>query len=196
MKIFISCDEAFEDFAQPIEARLKHVGYKVILPDTYENKVESIKESDMILVINLEQKNIPGYIGGESFIDIYLAHVNKKKIYLYNQIPEYNLTKEIERVKPIVISGDLSEMQYYWYLDNLLTFESNPEGFTIEEWSELKGYVDETFFKYAMYIHRKHLVKDSKTEKIHLGENGQKHIDEHRNKFKEPIEYKVYKKTK
>jgi len=71
----------------------------------YFNK---IKESDAILVLNLEKKGIPNYIGPNVFLEIGFAHVLDKKIFLYNDIPKnVNFQDEIQEINPSVINGDL-----------------------------------------------------------------------------------------
>ena len=71
-----------------------------------------IKKSDALLTLNYEKKNIPNYIGGNTFLEIGFAHVLDKKIYLLNPIPEIEFYKtEIEAMKPIVINGDLSKIK-------------------------------------------------------------------------------------
>jgi len=73
-----------------------------------------IKDSDAILVLNLEKKDIKGYIGGSTLMEMGFAYGHKKKIYLYNPIPEkserIHYTDEIIDMKPVVINGDLSKI--------------------------------------------------------------------------------------
>lgn len=118
------------------EKKLKKSGYKIILPkSTYEyakmknfdkmhsestrNKIEyglirdyynQIKDSDAILVINVERKNIKGYIGGNSFLEMGFAFVLNKPIYLLNKIPEMSYRDEIEAMNPIILNGNLSKI--------------------------------------------------------------------------------------
>jgi len=85
--------------------QLKAEGHEVILPkfteeyarlddeeemhsESAENKVEDdlikhywkvIQDSDAILVVNKKRKGIPGYIGGNTFLEMGFAHVLEKK---------------------------------------------------------------------------------------------------------------------
>jgi hypothetical protein len=73
----------------------------------YYNK---IKNSDAILVLNLEKKGIPGYIGGNSFLEMGFAFVLGKTIFLYNSIPEMAYSDEIKEMDLVVINGDTSKI--------------------------------------------------------------------------------------
>ena len=69
-----------------------------------------ISESDAIFVLNLEKKGIPGYIGGNTFLEMGFAYVLDKKIYLYNNIPDVSYSDEIIAMRPFVLEGDLSRI--------------------------------------------------------------------------------------
>jgi len=67
--------------------------------------------ADAVLVMNLDKNGIKNYIGGNTLMEIGFAHVLNQKIFLYNTIPEMSYCKsEIQAVKPIIISGDLSKI--------------------------------------------------------------------------------------
>ncbi len=74
-----------------------------------------IKDSDVILVLNLSKKGIEGYIGGSSLMEMGFAYVMDKKIYLYNPIPvksqQMHYIDEIIDLKPIVLNGDLNKIK-------------------------------------------------------------------------------------
>jgi hypothetical protein len=119
------------------EKKLIELGHEVILPEfTHEyaqmetlskmhtesarNKVDydlirgyfdKIKSGDAILIVNVERKNIPGYIGGNSFLEMGFAHILNKPIYLLNQIPEIGYRDEIEAMNPIVLNGILENIK-------------------------------------------------------------------------------------
>ncbi|MFA5080348.1 MAG: hypothetical protein WC472_01850 [Candidatus Paceibacterota bacterium] len=116
------------------EKKLQELGHQVVLPEfTYEyanmdttdemhiesakNKVEydlirgyfeKIKESDAILVINIERKNIKGYIGGNTFLEMGFALILNKLIYLLEEIPDLNYRDEIAAMNPIILNGDFT----------------------------------------------------------------------------------------
>ena len=62
-------------------------------------------------VCNYDKKDIKGYIGGNTLMEMGLAFFLKKKIYLLNEIPEISYKEEILGVKPIIIIGDLSKIE-------------------------------------------------------------------------------------
>jgi len=119
-----------------VERKLKENGHEVVLPDfvrdyalmdtiekmhteSARNKVEhdlirdyfrKIKESDAIIVVNIERKGIKGYVGGNSFLEIGFAFVLNKKIYLLNEVPDMGYRDEIEAMSPVILGGDLSKI--------------------------------------------------------------------------------------
>lgn len=74
----------------------------------------AIVSSDAVLVVNLEKNGQKNYIGGNVFLEIGFAYVNKKKIFMYNDYPAKEDCKyldEIEAMQPIVINQDLSKLE-------------------------------------------------------------------------------------
>jgi hypothetical protein len=68
-----------------------------------------ILQSDAILIVNLEKKGIKNYIGGNCLMEMGMAYVNKKKIFLLNDIPsEVPYIDEIKAMDPICLKGNLS----------------------------------------------------------------------------------------
>jgi len=70
-----------------------------------------IKESDAILVVNVNKKGIKNYIGGNTFLEIGFAYVLDKKIFLLNPIPEVSYKDEVISCNPIVIKKDLDKIK-------------------------------------------------------------------------------------
>jgi len=74
-----------------------------------------IKNSDAILVLNLDKKGVANYIGGSVLMEMGFAYGQGKKIFLYNPIPQrgeqMHYVDEILDLKPIVIDGDLSQIK-------------------------------------------------------------------------------------
>ncbi len=71
----------------------------------------SIKNSDAILVCNFDKNGIKNYIGGNTLMEIGFAHVNDKKVFLLNPIPEdVSYVDEIEAMVDVVLNGDLNEI--------------------------------------------------------------------------------------
>ncbi len=133
MKIFIISSATFYDKIKPIKEDLESMGFELLLPNTYDkrnlvkeswekgNEVhaklvqslfkmseEKIKSVDAVLCINFEKNNIENYIGGATFVELYEAFKNNKKIYLYHDIPKGMLYDEISSFEPIVINEDLT----------------------------------------------------------------------------------------
>jgi len=68
-----------------------------------------ILQSDAILIVNLEKKGIKNYIGGNCLMEMGMAYVNNKKIFLLNDIPVgISYLDEIKAMDPICLHGNLS----------------------------------------------------------------------------------------
>ena len=71
-----------------------------------------ILQSDAILIVNLEKKGIKNYIGGNCLMEMGMAYVNNKKIFLLNDIPAgVSYIDEIIAMEPVCLKGDLSAIQ-------------------------------------------------------------------------------------
>lgn len=137
MKIVICGSMTASKIMVEAEKELKEIGHEIILPeftreyatmDTFDkmhtefarNKVEhdlirghfeKIRNSDAILVVNVERKGIEGYIGGNSFLEMGFAFVLNKPIYLLYKIPNLDYKDEIEAMSPAILNGDFSKIQ-------------------------------------------------------------------------------------
>ena len=69
-----------------------------------------IQESDAILVVNIERKGIPGYIGGNTFLEIGFAHVLGKQVFLLHPLPEMAYTDELLAMQPTVLDGNVEKL--------------------------------------------------------------------------------------
>ena len=68
-----------------------------------------ILQSDAILIVNLEKMGIKNYIGGNCLMEMGMAYVNNKKIFLLNDIPVgISYLDEIKAMDPICLHGNLS----------------------------------------------------------------------------------------
>lgn len=133
MKIFMIGSSSVYDKMEPIRNELERMGHKVTNPNSYDNpnieeeawamgfeahaeldrilfkqSEDTIKNVDAVLCINLDKHDIKNYIGGATFIEIYEAFKNEKKIFLYHDIPEGILYDEIAGFNPKVINEDLT----------------------------------------------------------------------------------------
>jgi len=72
---------------------------------------KKIEMSDAILVLNYDRDDTPGYIGGNTFLEMGIAHYLNKKIFLWKR-PSENLPyfEEIMALNPIIINGKLEEI--------------------------------------------------------------------------------------
>ncbi len=70
-----------------------------------------ILQSDAILVVNLEKKGIKNYIGGNCLMEMGMAYVNSKKIFLLNDIPTKTAyIDEIKAMNPVCLNGNLKNI--------------------------------------------------------------------------------------
>lgn len=71
----------------------------------------AIAGSDAILVLNYDKNGIKNYIGGNTLMEMGFAHVNDKKIFLLNPIPEeVSYVAEIKAMVDVVLNGDLTKI--------------------------------------------------------------------------------------
>jgi hypothetical protein len=64
--------------------------------------LEKIKKGDAILVLNERLKDIDGYIGANSFLEMGFALCLNKKIFLLNKIPDQPNSVEIGGMMPTI----------------------------------------------------------------------------------------------
>jgi nucleoside 2-deoxyribosyltransferase len=119
-----------------IQGKLESLGHELSFPNTYpdvgaedrirlvseeergkwkatmfEKSLKSIERNDAVLVLNFNKDDYKNYIGGATFLEMYDAFRLKKKIFMYNDIPEGILKDEIGGFLPIVINGDLTKIK-------------------------------------------------------------------------------------
>jgi hypothetical protein len=77
-----------------------------------DKHIERIKNSNAILVLNLDKDGKDGYIGGNTFLEMGIAYYLNKKIFLWKK-PSENLSyfEEIMGLNPIVINEKLEEIK-------------------------------------------------------------------------------------
>lgn len=76
--------------------------------DFIREHFKKIDQADAILILNYEKKGIPGYIGGNTFLEMGYAFGLGKKVYLLYPIPDMDYKTEMHAIQPIVIDGDLA----------------------------------------------------------------------------------------
>lgn len=141
MKIVICGSSAFKEKMLEYRDKLVSLGHEAIVHPDYEafvrgekqeiwNQVtagehhkakkeqgyirwyyDAIFNSDAILVLNFEKRGIKDYIGGNTLMEIGFAHVNDKKIFLLNPIPEeVSYVDEIKAMVDNILDDDLSKI--------------------------------------------------------------------------------------
>ncbi len=84
---------------------------RVIMDDLIREHYEKIKDSQAILVANFDKNGISNYIGGNTLMEMGFAHVLRKKIFVYGEIPEMIYTEEIRAMQPIILNKDLTKIK-------------------------------------------------------------------------------------
>lgn len=132
MKIFVCSSKVFYPKVSPIKDELESAGHIITLPNSYINpgkelemhavgakehaqwkasmlrlQKQKVETNDAILVLNFEKNGQPNYIGGATFLEMYMAFDLGRPIFLYNDIPDGSLRDEILSFEPVVISGNL-----------------------------------------------------------------------------------------
>lgn len=136
MKVLVVCSTSFYDKVENVKNGLEKNGHIVYLPNCYDDPVtnednklmsdeeyldffrsmyyesrDKIAEVDAILVLNYTKvKNgvsLDNYIGASTFLEMYEAFMNGKKIFMMNDYPDNMLYDEIKGFGPIIINGNV-----------------------------------------------------------------------------------------
>lgn len=137
MKITICGSSAFKEQMVDYKNKLQELGHEPVIHPDYEAFVRGEKQdiveriatehaavkrqygyikwyhdaiagSDAILVLNFDKKGIANYIGGNTLMEIGFAHVNGKKVFLLNPVPqEVSYKDEIEAMMDVILGGKL-----------------------------------------------------------------------------------------
>ncbi len=132
MKVLICCSKHFYSRIEEIAEILKNKGHEISYPNSFDEpfaeekfKLMSVKEhvewkgmmmrrdesnirsQDAILVLNFEKNGIPNYVGGATFLEIYVAWKMGKKIFFYNSLPSCSFTDELKGINSILINRNL-----------------------------------------------------------------------------------------
>lgn len=68
---------------------------------------KKIGNADAILVVNCSAKGIDNYIGGNTAMEMYSAHVQNKPIFVLNDLPkDLSYQEEILAMRPICLKGN------------------------------------------------------------------------------------------
>ena len=139
MKILIICSTSFYDRIKDVAEVLTKNGHQVKMPNCYDAPVtnddnkkmseqeykdffarmyqesrESVSNVDAVLVLNYTKvknsQNYDNYIGASTFLEMYEAFMQNKKIYMMNDYPDNMLLDEIKGFNPTIINGDLNKI--------------------------------------------------------------------------------------
>jgi hypothetical protein len=69
-----------------------------------------IVKSDAVLICNFDNMGIINKIGGNTLIEMGFAHVENKRIFLLNPVPDMDYKDEILTMADEIINGDLSKI--------------------------------------------------------------------------------------
>lgn len=94
--------------------RMDEEEYLAFFKAMYEQSRERTSSLDAVLVLNEPKlKNgevIPNYIGASTFLEMYEAFMQGKKIFIMNGLPDSMLLDEIKGFAPKILHGDLSSI--------------------------------------------------------------------------------------
>jgi nucleoside 2-deoxyribosyltransferase len=137
MKITICGSMSFYKEMREWKKKLEKLGHSVIVPmgtdedppiegrpgvslnELVEAKIEydfirkhfkNIEDADAIVILNYPKKNIDGYIGGNTFLEMGYAFGLGKKIYTLFPVPMMDYVSEMHAMQPIVLNGDLEKL--------------------------------------------------------------------------------------
>ena len=133
-KIMIASSTAFYNEIDKISNFLKEKNYEIIYPNGYNEDYEEydditkqyklfytmskekISKADELLVLNFTKtkndKTLNNYIGPSTFLEMYEAFMNNKKIYLYTNLPDEDhiLYDDIKAMNPICLNKNIEEI--------------------------------------------------------------------------------------
>lgn len=98
---------------EAIEARKDPVAWAKRKREFIDAHFGKIDTADAILVVNEEKRDIAGYIGGNTLIEMAHAYAQGLEIFLLNAVPEVSYTDEILGLNPIVLNGDIANIDAY-----------------------------------------------------------------------------------
>ncbi len=141
-KIMIVCSTSFYNKVDDIKNKLEQKGYQIELPNCYDAPVtnedntkmteeeynaffrqmyiesrEKVASVDEIIVLNFsKEKNgviHENYIGASTFLEMYEAFMQGKKIYIFNGLPSKKdnmMYDEIKGFNPILLNGNIDNI--------------------------------------------------------------------------------------
>lgn len=132
MKIFIICSKKFYGKCEFYKKELEKTGHEIVLPNLvddpeYEFRVrdmgkkehqklvkelfllseKKIEQCDSVLVLNFDSESTKNYIGGSTFIEMYMAYEKNKKIYVLNEPTQREFIDEIGGFGAVILNGNI-----------------------------------------------------------------------------------------
>ena len=126
MKITIIGNMSFLQKFEEAREFLQKQGYEVIvpvkdptsdpLPPSVKRKAmekfnDNLKKSDAILVMNYTKEDKENHIGANTLMEIGMAFILQKKIYVLNPSPEF-CKDELDAIEVQFLNGDLSKITH------------------------------------------------------------------------------------
>ena len=99
---------SYEDFIKEKQAHGDGVFRQAEEGSLIKRYYQLIQAADAVLIVNATKKEIDGYIGANTFLEIGFAHVLDKRLYLLNPWAPGPYEDELAEINPTVINGDLS----------------------------------------------------------------------------------------
>jgi hypothetical protein len=79
--------------------------------DAMRTDFEKIRGVDAVVVLNYHKRGVDHYIGGNTLLEMGLAHILDKKIFLLHPVPNIEYYQsEIEAMRPVVLHGDVTKV--------------------------------------------------------------------------------------
>jgi len=76
--------------------------------------LDKISDSDAVLIFNEEKKGIPGYIGGNTLMEMAFAYQQGLEIFLLRPAPDMSYLDEILGMRPVVLDGAVAKIHGYF----------------------------------------------------------------------------------
>ncbi len=77
-----------------------------------DRHIEKIKESDAVLILNLDKDGKDGYIGGNTFLEMGIAYYLNKKIFIWKKtLANLPYFEEVMALKPVIINEKLENIK-------------------------------------------------------------------------------------
>ncbi len=99
-----SFDDPFAEYKVMESSPKEHIKWK---QDMLRLQADKVSDNDAILVMNFEKNWQPNYIWWATFLEVYEAFRQGKKIFFYNPLPEGMIYDELVGINPKVINSNL-----------------------------------------------------------------------------------------